>query len=130
MVGISVPLDAGKAQIEAALAGHDTPPGFIFTDSQHSAFSEETLAQLAGAAHDVGIPLQFRIKHTQFTYLIGNWLDLGPLMIEVPQVETEDTAAEVQLSLSRSPGSLLRRRCSLKHGRSAGRGQLLLRPAR
>ncbi len=50
VVGISVPLDAGKAQIEAALAGHDTPPGFIFTDSQHSAFSEETLAQLAGAA--------------------------------------------------------------------------------
>jgi 2-keto-3-deoxy-L-rhamnonate aldolase RhmA len=36
----------------------------------------------------MGIPVQFRIKHPRHAYLIGNILDLGPLSIEVPLVET------------------------------------------
>ena len=35
--------------------------------------------------------VQFRIKHTRNAYLIGNYLDLGPCGIEIPQTETEDT---------------------------------------
>ena len=42
------------------------------------------------------MPVQLRIKHqnTRNAYLIGNILDLGPLAIVVPQVETEATVDE------------------------------------
>ena len=40
-------------------------------------------------AAEIGIPVQFRIKHTRHAYLIGNILDLGPMAIEVPLVEDE-----------------------------------------
>ena len=36
----------------------------------------------------------FRIKHTRHSYLIGHILDLGPTLIEVPQVENEATVDE------------------------------------
>ena len=40
------------------------------------------------------MPVVLRIKHTRHTYLIGNLLDLGPVGIEVPQVELESTVDE------------------------------------
>ena len=67
---------------------------FVFTDSQHSPYSEDRLVALAGMAKELKLPLHFRIKHTRHTYLIGNHLDLGPSGIEVPQVETAATAEE------------------------------------
>lgn len=67
---------------------------FVFTDSQHTPYSEDRLVALAGMAEDLKLPLHFRIKHTRHTYLIGNHLDLGPSGIEVPQVETAATAEE------------------------------------
>ena len=48
----------------------------------------------AEMAQELGVPAQFRIKHTRHTYLVGNYLDLGPSGVEVPQVETEATAEE------------------------------------
>ena len=40
------------------------------------------------------MPVWFRIKHTRFTFLVGNYLDLGPHAIEIPQVEQEATVDE------------------------------------
>jgi 2-keto-3-deoxy-L-rhamnonate aldolase RhmA len=40
------------------------------------------------------VPVHLRIKHTRHAYLIGNYLDLGPSGIEVPQVEQEATVNE------------------------------------
>ena len=67
---------------------------FVFVDSQHSPYSEDRLVALAGMIGEFDLPLHFRIKHTRNTYLIGNYLDLGPSGIEVPQVETVATAEE------------------------------------
>jgi len=44
-----------------------------------------------------------RIKHTRNAYLIGNYLDLGPSGVEVPQVETEATVDEAIASLYYPP---------------------------
>ena len=87
IIGVSVPLDIEKGQLEDIL-GRDTY-GFVSADSQHSPYHEERLVAFCALAAEVGIPVQFRIKHTRHAYLIGNILDLGPLGIEVPLVETE-----------------------------------------
>jgi 2-keto-3-deoxy-L-rhamnonate aldolase RhmA len=87
IVGVSTPMDITKAQLETIL-GRDTY-GFVSIDSQHSPYSEERLVAFCTMAEAIGIPVQFRIKHTRHAYLIGNILDLGPLAIEVPLVEDE-----------------------------------------
>ena len=92
LVGVSVPLNATLNQLEEIISKDDY--AFINTDSQHSAFNEETLVNFCQHAKKLDIPTQFRIKHTRETYLIGNILDLGPLGIEVPQVEDIDTVKE------------------------------------
>ena len=96
IVGINVPLrpHTTKEQIEAAIEAHDVSVDFLFLDGQHSPLNEETVARLCGYAHDLSLPMHFRIKHTQHTYLVGNMLDLGPALIEVPQVETIETAQD------------------------------------
>ena len=38
--------------------------------------------------------MHFRIKHTRHSYLVGNILDLGPTLIEIPQVESVATVDE------------------------------------
>ncbi len=92
LIGVSVPLDASKDQMEAIIEKDNY--AFIFTDSQHGAFNEETLLAFCDYARQLGIPSQFRIKHTRHAYLIGNILDLGPVGIEVPQVEDIETVKE------------------------------------
>ena len=92
IVGVSVPITATKSQMEDILGKDDY--AFIHTDSQHSPYSEERLVQYCETAKEVGIPVQFRIKHPRHAYLVGNVLDLGPLGIEVPLVEDEATVDE------------------------------------
>lgn len=92
ILGVSAPITAGKSQLETILSG-DTYD-FVSVDSQHSAFNEERLVEFCGVAAELGIPVQFRIKHTRHAYLVGNLLDLGPAGVEVPQVETEETVRE------------------------------------
>ena len=65
------------------------PYDFVWVDAQHSPFSEQLLVAFCAAAGEVGVPAVFRLKHTRLTYQVGNFLDLGPTGIEVPQVETE-----------------------------------------
>ena len=92
LIGVSVPLDATKLEMDSIIQKDDYD--FVFTDSQHGPFNEETLVQFCEYASDLGIPSQFRIKHTRHSYLIGNILDLGPVGIEVPQVEDIETVEE------------------------------------
>ncbi len=40
------------------------------------------------------MPAILRIEHTRRAYLVGNYLDLGPAGVEVPQVETQTTVDE------------------------------------
>ncbi len=89
IVGASIRMWATKADIEQTLEIRDYD--FLAADAQHSPFNEENLANICEIGNEMGIPIQLRIKHTQFTYLIGNMLDLGPSMIEVPQVEDMST---------------------------------------
>lgn len=92
VLGVTVPITSKKDELENILSKDSYD--FIGTDSQHSAFNEERLVEFCNIASELNIPVQFRIKHTRHSYLIGNLLDLGPLGIEVPQTETESTAKE------------------------------------
>ncbi len=76
LIGVQVPLSATLSQIEEIISKDDY--SFGCTDSQHTAFNEETLIKFCQHAKKLDIPTQFRIKHTRQTYLIGNILDLGP----------------------------------------------------
>ena len=92
VLGVSAPITASKSRLEDIFSKDSYD--FVGTDSQHSAFNEERLVEFCGTAGALGMPVQFRIKHTRHSYLIGNLLDLGPLGVEVPQTETEETAQE------------------------------------
>lgn len=92
VVGVSVPIEIEKGRLEDILS-RDTY-GFVSVDSQHSPYNEERLVAFCALAAEVGIPVQFRIKHPRHAYLIGNILDLGPCAIEVPLVEDEATVDE------------------------------------
>ena len=92
LLGVGVSPKVSKGRLEDIIASG--PYDFVSTDSQHTAFNEETIVEFCEMAAEIGIHVQFRIKHTRHTYLIGNYLDLGPSGVEVPQVETEDTVDE------------------------------------
>ena len=92
VIGASAGADPDRAKIESILEKY--PYDFLSVDSQHSPFSEHKLVELCEMADDIGIDVHFRIKHTRHAYLVGNMLDLGPTVIEVPQVESESTVDE------------------------------------
>ena len=60
----------------------------ISVDHQHGPANEDKLVEYCAMASEFDVGVQLRIKHTRHAYLIGNLLDLGPLAIVVPQVET------------------------------------------
>jgi 2-keto-3-deoxy-L-rhamnonate aldolase RhmA len=92
ILGVSDPMSLERSRLENILS-QDTYD-FVAVDSQHSPYNEERLVAFCALAEDVGIPVQFRIKHPRHAYLIGNILDLGPLSIEVPLVEEASTVEE------------------------------------
>jgi len=85
-------LETTKSEMEAILS--EDSYDMIVTDAQHAPFNEEKLVEYCKNARELDMPVQFRIKHTRHTYLLGNLLDLGPAAIVVPQVETEATVDE------------------------------------
>jgi 4-hydroxy-2-oxoheptanedioate aldolase len=85
-------MSVSKNQLEDILSKDDYD--LVGVDCQHSPCNEEKLVAFCALAEELSIPVQLRIKHTRHAYLIGNYLDLGPLAIVVPQVETEATVAE------------------------------------
>ena len=92
LFGASIAMRPDTDWLRGVVAGR--PYDFVWVDAQHSPFSEHRLVAFCGAAAEVGVPVVFRLKHTRLTYLVGNFLDLGPTGIEVPQVETEATVDE------------------------------------
>lgn len=92
VVGASVRTWSTRGDVEEALAQGDY--SYIAVDAQHSPFDEHQLVNICQIANGMGVPVQLRIKHTRQTYLIGNMLDLGPSMIEVPQTEELETVRE------------------------------------
>ena len=93
MINIGTALtSASKSELTDILS--EDSYDLIFTDAQHSAFSEEQLVSFCTNLAELGMPAQLRIKHTRNAYLIGNYLDLGPLAIVVPQVEGEAAVDE------------------------------------
>ena len=92
MVGVVIPSAIDRVGFQRIM--DRGPYEFVSVDSQHSALSENGLVDLCALAGEFGMPVQFRIKHTRNTYLIGNYLDLGPAGVEVPQVEMEGTVDE------------------------------------
>jgi 2-keto-3-deoxy-L-rhamnonate aldolase RhmA len=92
VIGVRVPGTISKDDFKAAV--DERSYDFAFIDGQHSALSEDRLVAFCEMADEFDIPVRFRIKHTRHAYLIGNYLDLGPSGIEVPQVEHEATVDE------------------------------------
>jgi 4-hydroxy-2-oxoheptanedioate aldolase len=88
----NAPTHASRSQLEDIL--NQDSYDLVGADAQHSAYSEKDLVAFCAMAEELGVPTQFRIKHTRHAYLIGNYLDLGPLSIVVPQVEDESTVDE------------------------------------
>jgi 2-keto-3-deoxy-L-rhamnonate aldolase RhmA len=101
-VGFGMPVTATREQLDRAQSEHG-PYDFLFTDGQHSAFSEPALVDFCNLADELDLPVRLRIKHTRQAYLIGNLLDLGPTGIEVPQVESLETAIEAEQNMYYSP---------------------------
>ena len=92
ILGVSVPMDVERGRLEEIVAAG--PYDFVSVDAQHSAYDEDRLVAFCTMANELSLHVQFRIKHTRHTYLIGNYLDLGPSGIEVPQVEEDATVDE------------------------------------
>ena len=92
VLGLAVPVTMGRDDLAALIP--TGPYDFVSVDSQHAPYDEERLTAFCKMAAEMDIPVQFRIKHTQHTYLVGNYLDLGPTGVEIPQVETEETVDE------------------------------------
>lgn len=91
---VSMTIDRNSLAERVEKGGYD----FVAVDSQHSPYSEDRLVAFCNMADELDIPVNFRIKHTRNAYLIGNYLDLGPSGIEVPQVELEETVDEAVAS--------------------------------
>ena len=92
LFGAGVPMTATAEWLQEVVQRR--PYDFVSVDAQHSPFDEDRLVAFCAAAREAGVPVLFRIKHTRHTYLIGNYLDLGPHAIEVPQVELQSTVDE------------------------------------
>lgn len=92
LVGKCITMKTDPLSLESILDEGDYD--FLWLDGQHGPLDENVLGSLCQAAEAQGIHIQFRIKHTRHTYLVGNYLDLGPSGVEIPQVETESTVDE------------------------------------
>jgi len=85
---------AEKKDLEELLDYYDYD--FISIDAQHSPTNEEYLLKVCEAAYELDKPIHYRIDHRRHSYLIGNYLDHGPTIIEVPQTEEVDIVKEAR----------------------------------
>tara|TARA_Y100000588_G_scaffold197114_1_gene211096 strand:- start:1225 stop:1950 length:726 start_codon:yes stop_codon:yes gene_type:complete len=92
IIGAAVSMTDGVDRLKSVLDQY--PYDFFSLDSQHSPFSEHQLVDFCNLADELDIDVHFRIKHTRHSYLVGNILDLGPTLIEIPQVESVATVDE------------------------------------
>ena len=92
VVALRPPIAIGRDALEAALSKGTYD--LIYIDGQHTAFSDDQLVAICGAAEALGMPVQFRIPHTRLTFLIGRYPVLGRSAILVPKVVAPATADE------------------------------------
>ena len=92
LIGAFVPPTVSRERLEKVLAFY--PYDFIHVDSQHLPLNEERLAELCVVAAEMELPVILRIKHPRLAFMVGAFADLGLSGVEVPQVESEDTADE------------------------------------
>ncbi len=93
LIGAFISLDgANRTRLQRIL--EKNPYDFFMADSQHSPFAEPDLVSLCQSAGELSMPVVFRIMDTRQIYMIGKYLDLGTVGIEVPQVNTPEVAAE------------------------------------
>lgn len=92
VTGLGVSMDSGREDLERYLQQDDID--FFNVDCQHGPQSEDRIVSFCTTAEALGVPVILRIKHTRHTYLIGNYLDLGPAGILVPEVRQEATVRE------------------------------------
>lgn len=85
----------------------------VFVDTQHSPFNEERLLSFCKTTSELGVPALVRIKHPRLAFLVGNYLDLGPLGVLVPMVEDEATVDEAIEAFYYPP--IGKRSCGLMH---------------
>jgi len=94
VVGGAIMYGEGKEHIEKLLDYYDYD--FISVDGQHSPTNEDYLLKVCEAANELDKPVHYRIDHRRHAYLIGNLLDHGPTIIEVPQTEEIYQAKEAR----------------------------------
>ena len=104
VIGASVPVGLDRSSLESVL--ESGPYQFVSVDSQHAPYNEDRLVSFCKMAAELGVHAQFRIKHTRHTYLVGNYLDLGPAGVEVPQVELDSTVDEAVSNFYYSPAGV------------------------
>ena len=92
VVALRLPIDVERTQVEYALSKGDYQ--LLYIDGQHSAYSDAQIVAFCAMAEDLGLPVQLRIPHTRYAYLIGRYLDLGLSSVMVPEVEEEATVEE------------------------------------
>jgi 2-keto-3-deoxy-L-rhamnonate aldolase RhmA len=94
VVGGAIMYGEGKEHIEKLLDYYDYD--FISVDGQHSPTNEDYLLKVCEAAYELDKPVHYRIDHRRHAYMIGNLLDHGPTIIEVPQTEEVYQAQEAR----------------------------------
>lgn len=92
ITSIGVPMNIERSQFEDLIGQHGCD--YVNIDAQHGPFNERELVSFCKMANELNMPVQIRIKHTNHAYLIGNYLDLGPSSVMVPEVEDESVVDE------------------------------------
>ena len=93
---VGIPASVATTREDLVSALDKGPYDFVSLDAQHTALNEERVAEFCAMAEDVGAFVMFRIKHTRHAYMVGNYLDLGPCGVEIPQTELDSTAEEAR----------------------------------
>jgi 2-keto-3-deoxy-L-rhamnonate aldolase RhmA len=117
---VGIPASVATTREDLVSALDKGPYDFVSLDAQHTALNEERVAEFCAMAEDVGAFVMFRIKHTRHAYMVGNYLDLGPCGVEIPQTELDSTAEEARWAFyyppegGRSYGGAARRESEAK----------------
>lgn len=92
VVALRTGIDIGPDALKSALGKADYD--LIYTDLQHSPYTEKQLLDYCAMAEGLGYPVEVRIPHTRHGYLVGRLCDFGPAGILVPEVMRDQDVQE------------------------------------
>ena len=84
VVALRTAIDIAPEALKAALGKGDYD--LIYTDLQHSPYSERQLLDYCATAAALGYPVEIRLPHTRSAHLAGRLCDFGPAGVLVPEV--------------------------------------------